>query len=759
MTIKGSPTIKVLIALWATVLWSSIHAVQPPPTGPMDLTGLPPGVTPEQYQKALEEIDTFFNNMSEEEMRDFMGFVKDLEDGKIPVEELMGPIPAQKPKTDAKPAPTPTPAPAPLPEIKQEKEKPKAPPLRNKTAAEEMLNALMYHVQSLRTKAGSYRTVSETMAPFSARLSLFATHIPSLIKKEHLERLVSDPEMLSLHDTLKSLSDVFKRFEPQVTVPEALQRLEPAVKARSQKALFTLLESIQQAFGPQHIIENIEKFFKKYEPEFLKQRKEAEEAEARARRETEAMKGWRPPLMNIKSESAYRAQPQKFQDWYYSDERSTPRSSAPSQAPSRHADDSDDEDSSPKEKQRSYESPIPKDTKDKDTKDKTDKEKIDTQKDGKSAPEKNGQALSHDQELLLNTQLAELDTILNHETQILKTLFAPFGTTFPSGLKIYLNREIGGRLTPEEVTVLVQHYNAVEEQLNNLTQVLNRIPRDHIDKVSLAVRKLKPVDQQQYTQQLDGVLQKYGAPLEAIYRAGIEFSALREQIVSQNRALDNKVRGTLLKEFLHGNDRIADIDTFLNSHPAITAAKTASPYRNTINRYIEAYELIYQPPHMKQHAVTRSHTALNRLMSKLNQGITTLNAFVESTAVGDIERGILHEHLVTPVTRLMENLRTLRDSITSNRSADAQHALEETLTTLALVTTGLQTLSSRGPRIRDGISALEPIIREIGQIVTELRLQDILEAVPGHEAGSSSSLPTTSLPSLSSARPGSSPGD
>lgn len=150
------------------------NAQAPGLPGPGGMPELPPGVTPEQFETALKEIDTFFNNMSEEEMKEFLNFVQDVESGKIDINELLPP--GMMPPPGAKPAP-PTHEAKPMPQPEVRPQAPKAPALRNKQAALLMLKNIVERASAIRVKAASYDRVAQALEPWNKKLDTLTYYL------------------------------------------------------------------------------------------------------------------------------------------------------------------------------------------------------------------------------------------------------------------------------------------------------------------------------------------------------------------------------------------------------------------------------------------------------------------------------------------------------------------------------------------------------------------------------------------------------
>lgn len=323
---------KKIVLLYACVLGSIFAA----PTGPagmqFDMSQLPPGVTQQDLERAAKEVDEFFKNMSEDDMKSFMEFVHDVETGKVDINELLPPGMQMQPPTK-QPAPAGPKAQVIMPKgsevatIKTEPQEQVKPMLRNKKNAEIMLKELIEHLTSLRSKASTYAKVAEQLTSLYESLDMLMYYLHALSKKEHIDQLVTDPDLLRLHDALRSLNEVLKAHEPQVRVPEfGLDIQDPQIKSSSKKALGHVVNTLETSLLRERLISLIEQLFQKYEPAALKKRKSAEEKEARAQQEAVAQKQWQQVPANVRTEPmamrerAY-GERDRFLDWFYGPRR------------------------------------------------------------------------------------------------------------------------------------------------------------------------------------------------------------------------------------------------------------------------------------------------------------------------------------------------------------------------------------------------------------------------------------------------------
>jgi hypothetical protein len=316
-----SVVVGLTIALPASAMYQPVPngSAQQRPLNPSMNMGPMPMPSPEEFEKALAEIDNFFKNMSDEEMQDFMNFLQDVETGKVKLDDLLPPgtelpfgPPPQQPTKETKPlepehAPVAEPAPKKI--------------FRDRTSTQQMLAQLIEYLTSLRHKASVARKVAETLAPLNHSLDTLIYYLHIISKPEHVDQLISDTELLPVHDMLQELAKVLKKYESQITVPDPGEPEDPIVKERSKFAFSTVVQSLNYAFKQQQLLAGLEKLLKKYEPEALKKRQEREAIENRARQEAEQMKSWQPRSSYIKKEIEYgsRGRPTRFMDHHYTE--------------------------------------------------------------------------------------------------------------------------------------------------------------------------------------------------------------------------------------------------------------------------------------------------------------------------------------------------------------------------------------------------------------------------------------------------------
>jgi len=249
----------------------------------------PEALNTPQFKAMVEEAEGFLNNLSEEEMKEFMGFyeefLKGVESGEIDLNEylpegILQPLTPEQAEAliaeEQAPAPTPIPTPAPAAPITA---------IEDVNDAIAMLNAIIERINNIFSKAESDPTISDSLTPWKERLHKLVVYLQLLSKKKHIQRLFTDAEHKSVLEILKELNQQLAIYEPQITVPEfGLGVLQKQEKEVSKRALQKAIESISNAMTTKDLIQKIEKIFAQYEPEALKKAQEMLAAQERAKR-------------------------------------------------------------------------------------------------------------------------------------------------------------------------------------------------------------------------------------------------------------------------------------------------------------------------------------------------------------------------------------------------------------------------------------------------------------------------------------------
>ncbi len=582
------------------------------PGGPGGIPGLPPGVSQEQFDAAVAEVDTFFKNMSEEEMNEFLNFAqeltRDIESGKVDINDLLPPGMLQPPQ-----APQPAPKPVgpqqeerPQPMQEAHPEKPKTPALRNKSVAQQMLKNILDRIGSIRTKAASYERVADTLKPWNKKLDDLTYYVHVISDKEHVDQLISDKELLPLHDMLKELSDMLTTQEPLLQTPEfGVEEQDPVKKERSKKALKNIIAGFETAFTTRSIITNLELLMKKLEPELLKKRKEAEAAQERATKDAESRKGQQPAPSHIRSQETGRGgNGRGFYDQYYSPSRpstsyspsrytgdeSRPSLSAPS-SPAHAKSESPEGMKNIKYTPKKDDEKKKKEAEEKAKKDAAEKAKAEKELKGKKTPE----------------QLAADKKKLEEEERKKREDAAYVPTTEPEKKAVKYLENIEKSFTimeeaidKEELLWDMDRYfsadapptgrqaqaDAVKEAqtmnvaLAELTRALRRIARD-VSFAENSIRKSPSKAHGPLQRRLEAVIKLHQDPLNQLYGQGL--ALLRKANRPEGLAVKNKI----------------------SMHLAYAVgANIPQAYRraacNTLLSYLEDYELVYNPKEQQE---------------------------------------------------------------------------------------------------------------------------------------------------------------
>lgn len=549
------------------------------PGGPGGMQGLPPGVTQEQFEAALQEVDNFFKNMSEEEMNEFVNFVQDVESGKINIDELLPPgmVPPPTPGAPQKPA-APTPAAKPV-EALVEKPKPAAPALRNKKTAQEMVKNIIERLASLHAKAEGYELVADKLKPWRKQLDTLVYYLTVVSDKNHIEQLISDRDLLPLHDALKELSDSLSFQEPLLKVPAfGIEKQDPATKERSKKALNTILNNFDTAFNRKMVIPGLESLMKKYEPELLRKRKEAEAAQERALHEAEARKGRQPAPSKIRTGDYGRGGGRGFYDQYYS-----PRTSGSTARPYQPAHGGPVADRSvpgrraPEEEKKGEK--------------KTEEKKVAEGEKGKKEEKPAELKKKEEKKVEPLPEPAPYTPGTDYEKTAMKWI-GKIGKSFDiiedkfsyepmlEDTETYFAAQAPADDKKAQAEEL-QQASALNEALDEISRALHRVIRDK-SSAETSIRKSPGHAQRPLREQLNYALYKGAEPLEELYKQGL--ALLKKTIGSQEQPVNPAGLALNQKVALHLGVALGAVP------PAHLRARG-----NSLGQFLESYELLYLP--------------------------------------------------------------------------------------------------------------------------------------------------------------------
>lgn len=304
------------------------YITNPPTAGGSVFDKMP---TPEE----LEEINKFLETLSEEELADLAKIgeeiIKEAEKEGKPLFPNTPPVQTQQKTPQVKP-------PVKTPEKPQEVVKPKQPELsvKDKTMLQAMLSSLADSIAGLRQKAASDEKLFDMLKPHTTNLNDITYYLNVVNYSKYLGCLM-EKEFTPLRKELESLTPQLAHLYDQLQVPELSTKKLDTHTIEKNKALFKkaeqtlelFLETLKTAITQKHIITDLERVLKKYEPEALKIKQEREEKEKKALAQAKTL-----PTTNTKIISAGTSQKPTTQKYagrpHYNTARPTRSGYAPS---------------------------------------------------------------------------------------------------------------------------------------------------------------------------------------------------------------------------------------------------------------------------------------------------------------------------------------------------------------------------------------------------------------------------------------------
>lgn len=541
------------------------HArMQPGPMPQFGPNGMPE-FSEEEFKALAQEVENFFKNMSEEELAEFVKFAEDVESGKIDINELLPPSMVQQLPPMQRPPQQPVAKPEePTKEVSEVTPVKPTPALRNKVDAQKMINNLLERLSSLRAKASSYERVADRLRPWDQQLDDLTYYLHIISDKKLVEQLISDKDLLPLHDTLKELSDSLDKQEPLLHTPAfGVEKIDPKVREQSKKALNAIITALETSFTRKALIQGLELLMKKYEPELLKKRKEAEAAHEKALQEAEARQKTSPKPARIRTESGRSS---GFYDQYYRGpvspgnydyQRPAPRrgtSPTPRRPQPRPAAGKGPGQPATKPAQSTEDTPK-KETKQEEEKKKIEEEKKKEQEGYTPTTDAEKSALKYIEKISSSDQIIE-DTF--YET-ILQDTQKHFTKNLP--------QQPTGRV--------LRKVRAMNTALAELSRALHRMTRDRA-KAANFIKKSPEKARGILFGQLEGTVHAQQRWLQPLYLQGL---ALLEK--AANATERSQFANTIAVHFGYAIDGMAD--AYQNERC------------NSLLRYLEAYEQLYKP--------------------------------------------------------------------------------------------------------------------------------------------------------------------
>ena len=258
------------------------------------LTNMPPSMPgggamlPMPSQQEMQEIQKFLDTLSPEELDELAKIGEEIiQTAEKEGRPLFGPAPDDKQKPQPSKPKTVTPTTKP-----QEQAKPKERVLSSKEKAriQRILSGLIESIASIRQKATSDEILLQLITPLNTTLNDLTYYLNVVNYSKHLVQLTSK-EFTPLNDNLRKLYEQIDEIDSQLNVPEIemskkqssddLKKNRNEIK-QAEKTINKFTSIIETTIKQKHVLMDLERLVKKYEPEALKIKKEQEEKEKKA---------------------------------------------------------------------------------------------------------------------------------------------------------------------------------------------------------------------------------------------------------------------------------------------------------------------------------------------------------------------------------------------------------------------------------------------------------------------------------------------
>lgn len=255
-------------------------AISPQPGG---------GMLPMPSEQEMQEIQKFLDTLSPEELDELAKIGEEIiQTAEKEGRPLFAPASETKPKPiqPAKPINT---APTVKP-IEQAKPKARILSSKEKSRIQRILSGLVDAIASIRQKATSDETLIQLLAPLNTKLNDITYYLNVVNYSKHLVHL-TDKEFTPLNENLRKLYEQVEEIDSKLDVPELeINKKQSSDKIKKQrqkikdaeKVLNKFVSIIETSTKQKHVLTDLERLVKKYEPEALKIKKEQEEKEKKA---------------------------------------------------------------------------------------------------------------------------------------------------------------------------------------------------------------------------------------------------------------------------------------------------------------------------------------------------------------------------------------------------------------------------------------------------------------------------------------------
>lgn len=247
---------------------------------------------PMPTEEEMQEIQKFLDTLSPEELDELAKIGEEIiQTAEKEGRPLFGPSQNTQPITMPKPQPVKSTSTTQKTKP-QESAKPKERILSSKEKAriQRILSGLVESIASIRQKATSDEILIQLLSSLNANLNDLTYYLNVVNYSKHLVRL-TDKEFTPLNENLRKLYEEVDEIDSKLDVPEAImnkkQSSDDLKKQRKKikdaaKLLDKFTSIMNTAIKQKHVLTDLERLVKKYEPEALKIKKEQEEKEKKA---------------------------------------------------------------------------------------------------------------------------------------------------------------------------------------------------------------------------------------------------------------------------------------------------------------------------------------------------------------------------------------------------------------------------------------------------------------------------------------------
>ncbi len=259
---------------------------------------------PMPSEQEMQEIQKFLDTLSPDELDELAKIGEEIiQTAEKEGRPLFGPAANAQPIQKAKPQPA-KPITTAHTVKPQDPVKPKERTLSSKEKAriQGILSGLVDAIASIRQKATSDETLIQLLAPLNTTLNDLTYYLNVVNYSKHLVQL-TNKEFAPLNNNLRKLYEQVDEIDSQLDVPELemskkqssddLKKQHQKIK-KAARILDTFRSIMDSGIKQKHVLMDLERLVKKYEPEALKIKKEQEEKEKKASTQSTSL-----PVTNV----------------------------------------------------------------------------------------------------------------------------------------------------------------------------------------------------------------------------------------------------------------------------------------------------------------------------------------------------------------------------------------------------------------------------------------------------------------------------